>query len=108
MQSVAQRILGKEVTPFTGTEERGLSLLESLQAQEPALAPLLQPIGSSAVTSGPSPFSGPPTKPPVVGGGRRRALCVGIDRYPISPLGGCANDAPDPGRPRACHQGHAA
>jgi hypothetical protein len=94
MQSVAQRILGKEATPFTGTEERGLSLLESLQAQEPALAPLLQPIvGSSAVTSGPSPFSGPPAKPPVGGGGRRRALCVGIDRYPISPLGGCANDA---------------
>lgn len=26
-------------------------------------------------------------------GGRRRALCVGIDRYPTAPLGGCVADA---------------
>ena len=25
--------------------------------------------------------------------GKRRALCIGIDRYPTAPLGGCANDA---------------
>jgi hypothetical protein len=27
------------------------------------------------------------------GGGRRIALCVGIDSYPTAPLGGCVNDA---------------
>jgi hypothetical protein len=27
------------------------------------------------------------------GGGRQRALCVGIDRYPTAPLGGCVADA---------------
>lgn len=99
MQSVAQRILGREVTPFTGTEERGLGLVESLQAQEPALALLLRPGGASpAPASGsspaPMPFSSKPEQPVAgIGGGRRRALCVGIDRYPTAPLGGCANDA---------------
>ena len=97
MQSVAQRILGKEVTPFTGTEERGLSLLESLQAQEPALTLLLQPGGAPLAPAGsqsPLSFSGGPAQPPVSpGGGRKRALCIGIDRYPTAPLGGCANDA---------------
>jgi hypothetical protein len=29
------------------------------------------------------------------GGGRRLALCVGIDAYPTAPLGGCVNDARD-------------
>lgn len=27
------------------------------------------------------------------GGGRRRALCIGIDNYPTAPLSGCQNDA---------------
>jgi hypothetical protein len=40
------------------------------------------------------PFSSKPAQPVAgAGGGRRRALCVGIDRYPTAPLGGCANDA---------------
>ncbi|MGH8489767.1 MAG: caspase family protein [Gammaproteobacteria bacterium] len=88
-----------EVMPSTGTEERGLGLVESLQAQEPALALLSRPGGASpAPDSGaspaPMPFSINPAQPVAgVGGGRRRALCVGIDRYPTAPLGGCANDA---------------
>ncbi len=95
MRSVAQRILGREVTAFTGTEERGLDLLERLQVQDPSLARLLRPGASAAPTGVPSPFSGIPTQPAASagGGGRRRALCVGIDRYPTAPLGGCANDA---------------
>jgi len=39
----------------------------------------------------------PPTVKPMpqvaAGGGRRSALCVGIDDYPTAPLGGCVNDA---------------
>lgn len=88
MQSVAQRILGREVTAFPGTEERGLSVLESLQAQEPSLAGLLPPAAAA-----PMPISAPAVV--LANGGRRRALCVGIDTYPTAPLAGCANDARD-------------
>ena len=90
MQSVAQRILGHEVTPFTATEDRGLSFLESLQAQEPALTPLLRP-GSAAVAAHSTVVPAPAAV--ATSGGRMRALCVGIDRYPSAPLAGCANDA---------------
>ncbi len=34
-----------------------------------------------------------PATPAPGGGGRRRAFCVGIDRYPTMPLGGCVADA---------------
>ncbi|MBC7520611.1 MAG: caspase family protein, partial [Sandarakinorhabdus sp.] len=38
----------------------------------------------------------PPQRPMSgAGGGRRLALCVGIDTYPTAPLGGCVNDARD-------------
>ena len=38
----------------------------------------------------------PPQRPMSgAGGGRRLALCVGIDNYPTAPLGGCVNDARD-------------
>jgi hypothetical protein len=90
MQSVAQRILDKEVTPFTGTEERGLSLVDSLSHLDPALAEYVRP----SLTFPQAPTILPPTAAaPSAGGGGRRALCVGIDRYPTAPLGGCANDA---------------
>lgn len=92
MQSVAHRIVGHEVTPFPGTEERGLGLLESLQEQEPSLAGLLRPSSATAVTSGLPVVSAAAVLP---NGGRRRALCVGIDTYPTAPLAGCANDARD-------------
>ena len=34
-----------------------------------------------------------PPSPAAGGGGRRTALCVGIDDYPSAPLAGCVNDA---------------
>ena len=100
MESVAQRIIGRKPTRFTGTETRGLGVLEALQIEHPSLAPLLQeqgniqaaasnaPGGSTSGSSHASSFAAAPS-----GSGRRRALCIGIDRYPTAPLGGCANDA---------------
>lgn len=90
MQSVAQRILDKEVTPFTGTERRGLSVLTSLSSLDPALAEFLRPPAS--FPQAPLVLA-PNATAPSTGGGRRRAMCIGIDRYPTAPLGGCANDA---------------
>ncbi len=90
MQSVAQRILDKEVTPFTGTEERGLSLMTSLSSLDPALAEYLRP--SASFHQAPLNLA-PTVTAAATGGGNRRAMCVGIDRYPTAPLGGCANDA---------------
>jgi Caspase domain len=46
---------------------------------------------SSAWTAGP--VVSPAAPPMSAGVGRRRALCVGIDRYPTMPLGGCVADA---------------
>ncbi|MDQ3624792.1 MAG: caspase family protein, partial [Verrucomicrobiota bacterium] len=103
MQSVAQRILDREVTAFTGAEERVVSLLDSLEVEAPELARLLQP-GEITFTQSAGAFAGPapafvpapqiPERPPMIAtAGRRRALCVGIDRYPTAPLGGCVNDA---------------
>jgi hypothetical protein len=53
-------------------------------------APGPSPTPVPAVTPGPQ-----PAWPPPVGAtsGRRRALCVGIDRYPTAPLFGCVHDA---------------
>ncbi|HVR96661.1 MAG TPA: caspase family protein [Thermoanaerobaculia bacterium] len=53
---------------------------------------------SGAGVSAPVPASGvtPVSQTPVVtggGAGRRRALCIGIDRYPTAPLAGCVADA---------------
>jgi hypothetical protein len=54
---------------------------------------------ASAVVAAPGYFPGvpsPATRPGTgadAGGGRRRALCVGIDSYPTSPLAGCVRDA---------------
>ena len=96
MESVAQRIVGRKVTPFTGTVERGFSELENLQANTPGLSDWMRfPAAPASVSPGTAP-STPLTSPPASSGGltgRRRALCVGIDRYPTAPLGGCANDA---------------
>ena len=90
MESVAQRILAKKVTPFTGTDERGLSLVTTLSNLDPALAEYLRP--STSVPSAPAILT-PSAPVAAAGGGNRIALCVGIDRYPTAPLGGCANDA---------------
>lgn len=90
MESVAQRILGRPVITFAGTEERGFSLLENLQAKFPELHGWFGPKPSL-----PSAVPGviiPGMQPPLTIGsvtGRRLAICVGVDRYPTAPLGGC-------------------
>jgi Caspase domain/N-acetylmuramoyl-L-alanine amidase len=93
MESIAHRIVGQHVTPFTGTGERAGGVLEDLEARTPGLREWMQPqlapvIGGPATVRSPSPWH--PSRSVT---GRRRALCVGIDRYPTAPLGGCANDA---------------
>ncbi len=90
MQSVAQRILDKAVTPFTGTAERGFDPLGSFSDLDPAPT---EPFRlSTSFQQAPTRVT-PSVAAPSTDGGRRRALCVGIDRYPTAPLGGCANDA---------------
>ena len=92
MQSVGLRILGQKVTPFTGTEKRVGSLLGGLEANMPGLSSWVRPHATPAIAvpaaTLPAPFLGSPGSP-----GKRRAMCVGIDRYPAAPLAGCANDA---------------
>lgn len=86
-----------EGDPWTAPSEREAEIL-----------PLLQPFlaaGSAVPTASfgapspafpPVPDELPGLTPPVVTpgvGGARRAICVGIDRYPTAPLGGCVADA---------------
>ncbi|HEV2839830.1 MAG TPA: caspase family protein [Chthoniobacterales bacterium] len=96
MESVGQRILGRVVTPFVASQQRGLGVVESLQAQEPSLRGLFQP-GNISSALPPAPVAGPAasgrSSGAASGRGRKLALCVGIDNYPTAPLGGCANDA---------------
>jgi hypothetical protein len=62
--------------------------LAKQQATTGALAVASSPLTAPAMPVGPSGL-------PAVGSGPRRALCVGIDRYPRSPLAGCVNDTRD-------------
>lgn len=48
--------------------------------------PVITATAATAI-SAPSPISGT-----TMGGGRKRALCVGINRYPTAPLSGCVAD----------------
>lgn len=96
MDGVAWRILGKE--PAVTFPEEAVERAAEL-AQQPIGMPL-EPQWS-ALASGQRPPSGfpeagvrPPVRPsPAQDGGRRRALCIGIDRYPTAPLAGCVADA---------------
>lgn len=90
MQSVAQRILDKEVTPFPRTDQREISLVSTLGALDPALAQYLQP--ATPVHTAPTIMT-PNVAATSMTGGKWRALCIGIDRYPTAPLAGCVNDA---------------
>ena len=102
MNSVARRILGKaDADPIVeyvtgGRGARGEDLWseqvdwpESIQSE----------FGFTPVTATTSPtrpiatVTAPFVPPPTLGGGRRRALCVGINRYPTAPLNGCVADA---------------
>ena len=84
-----------EADPWTAPSEREAELLPLLQpllaGGAPAPSPAPPPPFSPAFFS----TSSPPldTLPVDNGAGRRRALCVGIDRYPTDPLGGCVADA---------------
>ena len=51
------------------------------------------PAGMSAAGMGSVPVTTLPALPALPGGGRRLALCVGIDRYMTRPLAGCVADA---------------
>src|SRR5690606_14797720 len=96
MESVAQRILGGPSSAFPAAPvTRGLGVLESLEAQEPALAALLDstpPGGPRSAGPGVANRQGSAAGLPSAGG-RKLALCVGIDRYRSAPLAACVNDA---------------
>jgi hypothetical protein len=73
-----------EADPWSAPSERQAEILSMLQ---PFFSG--EPVGPA-----PAPFvAAEPSRPAGDGGGRRRALCVGIDRYPTAPLGGCVADA---------------
>ena len=94
MESVGQRILGVKVTPFVAGDQRGLGVLESLQTREPSLRSLFQGgNGPAAPVAAAGPMRSSDSRGPASAVGRRRALCVGIDTYSVSPLSGCVNDA---------------
>ncbi|PTY08353.1 hypothetical protein DB347_01865 [Opitutaceae bacterium EW11] len=95
MESVARRILDRDdIKPFPVTralpEESVLPTLPEADLlarllRSPSLAAAM-PIPAPAATDGENPDRGG-------GGGRKRALCIGIDRYRDAPLSGCVNDA---------------
>lgn len=98
MNSVARRILGKadadkivDYVPLA-PGARGVSLWED-QVDWPE--PLKVTTGRNAAPLPSAVTASTPTlsaKAPV-SAGRRRALCVGINRYPTAPLAGCVADA---------------
>jgi len=100
MDSVAHRILGAPpaVTFPDEAIERAAALWHPLPSRPTAAGPFV-PVGATdgaaALTLG-GPAAPPPgTAAPGGPAGRRRALCVGIDRYPTMPLAGCVADARD-------------
>jgi Caspase domain/N-acetylmuramoyl-L-alanine amidase len=100
MDAVAHRILGAPPAVSFPDEavERGLDLWNRPIVLPPALAAFFAPAnggGTAGVvpaTWAPAPAAPPGSSPAP---GRRRALCVGIDRYPTMPLAGCVADARD-------------
>lgn len=114
MNSVARRILDKadadpivEYRVSRGIAREWVEEIDWPQELQSGLAPLpALPMPPAAPPPPPAPaalpgwlLSMPPAPPPpalpVPGGGRRRALCVGIDLYPHPEhrLAGCVNDA---------------
>ncbi|MBF0295455.1 MAG: caspase family protein [Magnetococcales bacterium] len=74
MESVLWRILSASGTPFTGTV-------------------LPFPGRTTECDEGTRALHSPAYRGKTTQGGRRFAICIGIDRYPTSPLGGCVRDA---------------
>jgi hypothetical protein len=96
MDSIAHGIVGRVEVPFKKPTQRAIGAMESLQSREPALAAFLQGGGVGAGATSPDHASSGSSRGSggdAAEGGRRVALCVGIDRYPTAPLGGCVNDA---------------
>jgi hypothetical protein len=102
MSSVVRRILGKAdadaIVEYT-TGERGARGTDLWSDQVDWPARIQAEMGLNACAA-----NVPPTAPVVspapatissaaIGGGRRRALCIGINRYPTAPLSGCVADA---------------
>lgn len=100
MNSILRRILDvSDSVPIKGYEDfqRAIPPLAELEAwmqreELPTeIAALLQPAPPSVPPETPSTASTQPAAP--AGAGRRRAICVGIDRYTEAPLNGCVADA---------------
>jgi hypothetical protein len=108
MGSIVRRVLGK------ADADRIAELPESRRIADPWRAPAdpwdeilaehdIEAFAAPAQPPQPgagwhSPLAAPAPQPPYGGmagdgGGRRLALCVGIDKYPSAPLRGCVNDA---------------
>jgi Caspase domain/N-acetylmuramoyl-L-alanine amidase len=100
MGSVVRRILGKaDADPIVEyvAGERGLQGVDLWSEQVDWPESIQSEFGFTPVTA-----TTPPTRPIATGmaplppsspgGGRRRALCVGIDHYPTAPLSGCVAD----------------
>ena len=92
MNAVIRRIReiddADDIIEFPETVSR--SVLEDARATAAApAAPPAAPMSVGPTTAAPSPAAAP-----IAAGGRRRALCVGIDRYERpNELAGCVNDA---------------
>jgi hypothetical protein len=115
MNSVLRRLLGKtdgdpindyvEIAPASRCTDAWcasaalpaqVQAFQRLQSPQPFSAP--EPLRPSAPSQSARLNAAQPAAGwrPIVNGagsGRRRALCVGVDRYPSAPLGGCVADA---------------
>jgi hypothetical protein len=104
MGSVVRRVLGKldadRIVELPQGRGRGADPWREAADAWAAYWPVQQPgpAPAPAPVPQPQPYVQHTKKshyqpPPQHVAGRRRALCVGIDRYPTAPLGGCVNDA---------------
>jgi hypothetical protein len=105
MESVVRRVLGKSDTePLARRypQEAGRFLDPWTAPMSFSFPDLFAPapaLSTPAFAAFPPPTPSVPIPPPAVSvssggsGGRKRALCVGIDDYPTAPLHGCRNDA---------------
>jgi hypothetical protein len=98
MNSVARRVADADA--IVDFPEEAIERAARLSAEPPPLPAAVAAVsgnGHGATAGGaivsPYPPSPPPGAGPAGGPGRRRALCVGIDRYASAPLAGCVADA---------------
>lgn len=101
MNSVARRVLDRDdIVEFPAeAAERGIGDIWNRPPQIPAefqhlfLLPQRPPVTAAVPPAPFPPQVQAPLLPMPTGGGRRRALCIGIDTYPTAPLMGCVADA---------------